>query len=321
MGGRCTWRDYAAQGKGLLDHLGIGRAHLMGGCAGCSVATVFAVAYPAAAASMVLYSPSGGARYRIRQHARFAQHLAFVAERDLSSVAALAKAGPDSFTQDPRVGPWVTVIRSDAAFAKEYAGQDAGRYATIVAGMARLLFDRDTVPGPEPEDLLAAQRPPLLQAAVLWLQAAYRTEALTTAWSDGRPGQALPVATMVTMSQSAPSTLSATMEMIFARRLEMTSIAGPASRDAIWPKAANIDFSPGSAFCRACSIWSRTCCWRSGRLMYFSGASLAPVATPSGHSSPAEAARTSPDGCRHQLCHAPGDRAIPPGARPARADH
>ena len=104
---RITWRDYAAQGKGLLDRLGIGRAHLMGGCAGCSVAAVFAVAYPEAAASMVLYSPAGGARYRIRQHERFSRHLAFVAERDLSSVAALAKASPDSFTQDPRVGPWV----------------------------------------------------------------------------------------------------------------------------------------------------------------------------------------------------------------------
>ncbi len=159
---RITWRDYAAQGKGLLDHLGIGRAHLMGGCAGCSVAAVFAVAYPEAAASMVLYSPAGGARYQIRQHARFSQHLAFAAERDLSSVAALAKAGPDSFTQDPRVGPWVTVIRSDPAFAKEYAGLDAGRYATIVAGMARLLFDRDTVPGPEPEDLLGLGIPALV---------------------------------------------------------------------------------------------------------------------------------------------------------------
>jgi len=27
-----TWAHYVAQGKGLLDHLGIERAHLMGGC-------------------------------------------------------------------------------------------------------------------------------------------------------------------------------------------------------------------------------------------------------------------------------------------------
>ena len=43
---RVTWAHYAAQGKGLLDHLGIERAHLLGGCVGCSVATTFAVAYP-----------------------------------------------------------------------------------------------------------------------------------------------------------------------------------------------------------------------------------------------------------------------------------
>lgn len=31
---RITWADYAAQGKGLLDHLGVRRAHIMGGCMG-----------------------------------------------------------------------------------------------------------------------------------------------------------------------------------------------------------------------------------------------------------------------------------------------
>jgi pimeloyl-ACP methyl ester carboxylesterase len=159
---RITWRDYAAQGKGLLDHLNIARAHLIGGCVGCSAAAVFAVCYPAAAASLVLYAPAGGARYRIRQHARFARHLSFVAERTLAGVAALAGTTAAGFGQDPRVGPWVSVIRSDPAFAKEYEDQDPDRYATIVAGMARLLFDRDTVPGPEPEDLLRLDVPALV---------------------------------------------------------------------------------------------------------------------------------------------------------------
>ena len=159
---RINWRDYAAQGQGLLDHLNIARAHLMGGCVGCSAAAVFAVCYPAAAASLVLYAPAGGARYRIRQHARFAQHLSFAAERTLAGVTALAGTTTAGFGQDPRVGPWVSVIRSDPAFAKEYQDQDPDRYATIVAGMARLLFDRDTVPGPEPEDLLRLDVPALV---------------------------------------------------------------------------------------------------------------------------------------------------------------
>src|SRR5947207_327018 len=31
---RVTWSHYAAQGKGLLEHLNVERAHLMGGCMG-----------------------------------------------------------------------------------------------------------------------------------------------------------------------------------------------------------------------------------------------------------------------------------------------
>src|SRR5919204_6717118 len=53
-----TWAHYARQGKLLLEHLGIERAHLMGGCVGCSIATVFAVTWPEATASMVLYAPA-----------------------------------------------------------------------------------------------------------------------------------------------------------------------------------------------------------------------------------------------------------------------
>ena len=43
-----TWAHYVAQGKGLRDHLGIARAHLMGGCMGCSPVAAFAVAHPPA---------------------------------------------------------------------------------------------------------------------------------------------------------------------------------------------------------------------------------------------------------------------------------
>ena len=39
---RVTWAHYVAQGKGLLDHLGIKRAHIMGGCMGCPPVAAFA---------------------------------------------------------------------------------------------------------------------------------------------------------------------------------------------------------------------------------------------------------------------------------------
>lgn len=159
---RVTWRSYAEQGRALLDHLGIERAHLMGGCVGCSVAAVFAVTHPARTASMVLYSPAGGARYRLLQHARFARHAAYAEEHGLAGVVELARSTGAGFSQDARVGPWCTVLRTDAQFAKAYAEVEPHRYQVLLAGLVRAMFDRDSVPGPEPEDLLLCDVPTLV---------------------------------------------------------------------------------------------------------------------------------------------------------------
>ena len=144
---RVRWTDYVNQGVGLLDHLDYGRVHVMGACVGCSIATLLATTHRERVAGMVLYSPAGGPKYRRKQHARFAAHLAYVAEHGLAGVAALARATEAGFSDDGRVGPWVSVLRSDPDFAVRYVKLDVGRYQTIVAGMSRLLFDRDTVPG------------------------------------------------------------------------------------------------------------------------------------------------------------------------------
>lgn len=151
---RVTWRHYADQGRGLLDHLGIERAHLMGGCVGCSIAAVFALAHPDRTDGVVLYSPAGGPQYRLKQHARFAQHAAYAEQHGLAAVAELARRSDAGFSEDPRVGPWSTVLRTDPDFATVYGAQDPAGYQALLAGVARTLFDRDTVPGPEPEDLL-----------------------------------------------------------------------------------------------------------------------------------------------------------------------
>jgi pimeloyl-ACP methyl ester carboxylesterase len=157
-----TWLHYAKHGKGLLDHLGIEKAHHMGGCMGCSVAIAFAVAYPQATMSMILFWPVGGAKYRIAGQQRFAEHLAFVEQNGLPAVVALAKQSDKSFGADPRGGPWVSVLRSDPAFADRYAALDLGRYKAIVIDMKRALLDRDTAPGAEPEDLLRLNVPTLI---------------------------------------------------------------------------------------------------------------------------------------------------------------
>ncbi|GAA1881435.1 alpha/beta fold hydrolase [Asanoa iriomotensis] len=159
---RLTWASYVAQAVGLLDHLRIESAHLMGGCVGCSTVAATAVAHPGRVRSMVLYSPAGGVRYRMKQHERFVTHLAFAAAHGLGAVVALARSTSDGFSKDARVGPWAAPLRHDAAFADAYAAVDPARYAAIVSGTARLLFDRDTVPGPEPEDLLALDVPALI---------------------------------------------------------------------------------------------------------------------------------------------------------------
>ena len=159
---RVTWGSYVAQGKGLLDHLDIDRAHLMGGCVGCSTVAAFGVAHPERVASMVLFSPAGGVKYRLKQHARFTQHLAYVEEHGMKQVVALAESHDRGFTHDPRVGPWVTVIRTDPAFAEAYVELNPDSYRSLVSGMARLMFDRDTVPGAEPEDLLRLDIPALI---------------------------------------------------------------------------------------------------------------------------------------------------------------
>jgi pimeloyl-ACP methyl ester carboxylesterase len=159
---RVGWSHFAAQGRGLLDHLGIDKAHLLGGCMGVSVAAAFAVSYRQAVISMVLYWPVGGPKYRISNSQRFATHLAYVQEHGLEAVAALAKKEGKSFGNDPRGGPWASVLKRDAAFTEAYVKQDVETYKLLVASMARSLVDRDTAPGAEPEDLMRLDIPALI---------------------------------------------------------------------------------------------------------------------------------------------------------------
>ena len=157
-----TWADYAAQGKGLLDHLGIRRAHIMGACMGCSPVLAFASAYPDAAASLVLYWPVGGPHYRISSHARFGAHLDHVRRQGLEGVVSLVQAEGKTFNQDPRGGPWASVIGRDPNFAQSYARTDVAAYMSLVAAMRDGLFDRDTSPGAPPEALFGLEIPALV---------------------------------------------------------------------------------------------------------------------------------------------------------------
>lgn len=159
---RLGWEHYVAQALALIDHLGLEQVHAMGGCVGCSTAAALAAAAPGRVRSLVLFSPAGGPRYRRAQHRRFAGHLAFAADQGLAAVAALARSTGAGFSKDPRVGPWAAPLRTSDAFAASYAALDPARYETIVAGTVRRLFDRDTVPGVEAEDLMTLDVPALI---------------------------------------------------------------------------------------------------------------------------------------------------------------
>lgn len=159
---RVTWASYVAHGKALIEHLGFKQAHIMGGCMGCCPTAAWGVMHPDMVLSMTLYWPVGGAKYRIASHQRFAEHLAFVNQNGLQAVVDLVAKDGKPFGTDPRGGPWASVLKHDRAFAAAYVKHNVESYKVLIAGMARGLFDRDTAPGAEPEDMLGCEIPALI---------------------------------------------------------------------------------------------------------------------------------------------------------------
>ena len=159
---RVTYAHYVRQAVALLDHLGIEKAHMMGGCMGCSPVALMGVMHPERVSSLVLFWPVGGAKYRLAGQMRFAEHLAFVNQNGLQAVVDLVRRDGKAFGADPRGGPWASVIKLDEAFAASYAQYDVEGYKYLVAGWARTMFDRDTAPGAEPEDMLRCHLPALV---------------------------------------------------------------------------------------------------------------------------------------------------------------
>jgi pimeloyl-ACP methyl ester carboxylesterase len=158
---RLSWANYTRQGKALLDHLEIDSAWIMGGCMGCSVAVAFGAHYPERTRGLVLHWPVGGYRWKVNAQERFMRHYNFAKEKGLKGVVERARGGK-SFWADPESGPWSTVIARDAAFADRYAAQDLERDLGIIITSGRSLFDRDTAPGAEPEEVLGIKVPALI---------------------------------------------------------------------------------------------------------------------------------------------------------------
>lgn len=158
---RLSWSLYARQGMQLLDHLNVEAAFIMGGCMGCSVALSFGVNFPEATLGLVLHWPVGGYRWKKSCRERFRRHLAFVEEKGLQGVVDRVKEG-STFWTDAEAGPWASVIARDPDFARSFANQDPDRYLGLIATAGPALFDRDTAPGAEPEEIMGIKAPALV---------------------------------------------------------------------------------------------------------------------------------------------------------------
>jgi pimeloyl-ACP methyl ester carboxylesterase len=158
---RLSWASYTRHAKALLDHLKISSAWIMGGCMGCSVALAFGAHYPEATRGLLLHWPVGGYRWKTNSRERFLRHYNFARQHGLKGVIERARGGK-SFWMDPDAGPWAGEIARNAEFGERFASQNLERYLGIVLTSGQTLYDRDTAPGAEPEEVMGIHAPALI---------------------------------------------------------------------------------------------------------------------------------------------------------------
>ena len=158
-----TWRLFAEQGAQLLDHLGIERAWIIGGCMGVSVAVAMAAHFPERCEGLLLHWPVGGYRWRAKGQEFFTRHIRFARENGLAAVVERARKTVN-FWADPEAGPWAAPLRTDAAFAATYVERDLEQYLAIVAQGRDTLFDDVMPSGATAEQLLAIKAPTFIMS-------------------------------------------------------------------------------------------------------------------------------------------------------------
>jgi pimeloyl-ACP methyl ester carboxylesterase len=158
---RLNWASYTRQAAALLDHLEIEAAYMLGGCMGCSVALAFGAHFPERTRALLLHWPVGGYRWKVGAQARFQRHYDFANENGLKAVVERSRS-KKSFWLDSESGPWPSVLARDRAFAQRFSELDLERYLAIVATSGRSMFDRDTAPGADPEEVMGIKAPALI---------------------------------------------------------------------------------------------------------------------------------------------------------------
>jgi pimeloyl-ACP methyl ester carboxylesterase len=158
---RLSWATFTSHGKALLDHLKIDASWILGGCMGCSVALAFGVHYPQATRGLLLHWPVGGYRWKANSQARFTRHYEFAKQNGLKGVVERSQ-DKKNFWLDPEAGPWAGMIARDKEFADRFVKRDLEYYLGMMITSGRTLFDRDTAPGAEPEEVMGIKAPSLI---------------------------------------------------------------------------------------------------------------------------------------------------------------
>lgn len=157
------WSLYARHAIGLLDHLEIERACLLGSSMGGAVALKVAALFPKRCSALLLHWPVGGYRWMLKMRGIFDTHIAFVKTAGLQGVVERAKKSR-AFFNDPECGPWSAAIANDKAFAAAFVRQDTSRYLALVEASRDNLF-HDTMPsGATGEELLNINVPTFIMS-------------------------------------------------------------------------------------------------------------------------------------------------------------
>ncbi len=154
-----TWELYVKQAMGLLDHLNIESAYVLGGCMGVSVALAIGHLAPKRARGLLLHWPVGGYRWMLKGRGFFDGHIAYVREHGLVAALGRAKELKSFWRGDPSGGPWSAALANDPALAETFVQQDLAHYIRILERSRDTLFN-DTMPsGASGAEVIAMQAP------------------------------------------------------------------------------------------------------------------------------------------------------------------
>ncbi|MGH8135050.1 MAG: alpha/beta hydrolase [Steroidobacteraceae bacterium] len=171
-----SWDLYVEEARGLLDLAGAGKAYVLGGSMGASLALALAARHPSRCKGLLLHRPVGGYRWLMQVRSLFQRHIDFVRAQGLQAVVARAPRG-ENFFLDAEIGPWGSLAAIDPEFASGLAQQAVEPYLEIVTRSRDALFP-DTMPsGASGAELIEIRVPALIMAGA---DAAHATSA---AWA------------------------------------------------------------------------------------------------------------------------------------------